>query len=677
MARAFVIRPFGSKKDSAGNEINFDRVHNELIGPALTEAGLEGGTTGEIVDSGNIREDMFSLILEADLVVCDISVHNANVFYELGIRHALRKKSTVMIKGQPTPDGTPFDLLTDRYLAYDTANPAATKDKLLETITATLKTARATDSPIFQMLPSLPEADPSTVEVVPLDFSEEVSRARAAQSKGWLRLLSEEVRSRRFRWEGLKLVAAAQWDLKDWAGARKSCEAIREVHPDDIAANLALANIFERLYREERRPELLEDSNHAINRVLDSQKVTGKQRAEALALRGRNQKTEWRLLFDDLETIEERRQAAMNRALIRSYESYRDAFFDDLNHFYPGLAALQMGTILVDLSEEDYWYDAFDSDAKADDYKREIIEEVGTLRHLVPASVRAELRRIPRHDSERFWAEISEADVLFLTVEKREQRVVKAYCDAIPLDKPFAWDAACGQLKLFASLGVKAELAEKVIDQVEARLTEYKNKNGKPQNGAGKPVHLVVVAGHRIDAPGRSDPRFPAVREEQARTLIREALQKLLDAEYETVGLASAAPGADILAHEVFGELGLTSTICLPMPAADFARLAFEDLDSWRSRFLDLTKEHDVLELSDREGLPRWLHGSQTDSWERGNRWVMQMALTSNAKRITLIALWDGKEHGDAPGGTAHMVQLGRDAGMVRIETVDAQQLLA
>ncbi|MCK7508710.1 MAG: hypothetical protein MZV70_34875 [Desulfobacterales bacterium] len=42
MARAFVIRPFGAKKDSSGTEIDFDRVHNELIGPALHAAGLGG-----------------------------------------------------------------------------------------------------------------------------------------------------------------------------------------------------------------------------------------------------------------------------------------------------------------------------------------------------------------------------------------------------------------------------------------------------------------------------------------------------------------------------------------------------------------------------------------------------------------------------------------------------------
>src|SRR5262245_8179410 len=123
MPRAFVIRPFGKKKDSAGTEFDFDRIHAELIGPALDAAGLTGSTTGEIVEPGNIREDMFALIIEADLVLCDITVHNANVFYELGIRHGLRKHHAVLIRAQSVADSPPFDLLTDRYLAYDATRP--------------------------------------------------------------------------------------------------------------------------------------------------------------------------------------------------------------------------------------------------------------------------------------------------------------------------------------------------------------------------------------------------------------------------------------------------------------------------------------------------------------------------------------------------------------------------
>jgi hypothetical protein len=62
MARAFTIRPFNKKKDSKGNEIDFEDVHTKLIGPAIDAAGLGGGTTVEIIEAGNIREDMFELI---------------------------------------------------------------------------------------------------------------------------------------------------------------------------------------------------------------------------------------------------------------------------------------------------------------------------------------------------------------------------------------------------------------------------------------------------------------------------------------------------------------------------------------------------------------------------------------------------------------------------------------
>jgi hypothetical protein len=670
MTRAFVIRPFGTKTDSTGKEINFEQIHQELIDPALKAAQFEGGTTGEIIDSGNIREDMFALILEADLVVCDITVQNANVFYELGIRHALRKKRTLMIRGTPTNDSTPFDLLTDRYLAYDIANPAAAKNDLTASIAAAMRSERPTDSPIFQMLPSLLEADPSRIKVVPFDFREEVGRAQTSRALGWLRLLSEEVRGRRFQWEGLKIVATAQWELQDYEGAIESWEAIRRIYPKDISANLALANIYERQYRKTMQPEIFEASERAISRVIDNSLASPKQRAEALALKGRNQKTRWRLEIDAPETIEERRKAAMNRALIRSYEAYQEAFLVDLNHFYPGLNALQMGTILLDLAGEDAWYDAFDSDHEADNYREKITKEIAALRSLIPISVEAGLSRMPDGNPERIWAEISKADMLFLTDTRRETRVIGAYRDAIPKDKPFAWDAARGQLKLFADLNVQPDLANKIIADINERFTS------RAPDNQGKPVHLLLFAGHRVDTPGRSDRRFPVDQENRARALIYEAVNSLLDDAHEVIGLASAAPGTDILAHEVCDELGLASTICLPMPNEVFARFAFHNLDTWRSRFLDLQNKHAVLVLSDREGLPRWLADSGVDSWERGNQWVMKMALTSGANRITLIALWDGKAAGDAPGGTAHMIRLAEEAGRVHIHRIDSMQLV-
>ena len=101
--RVFVVRPFGEKEG-----IDFERVDKELIQPALARLvaqGLQvsGGTTAEINRAGNIREDMFRLLVVADLVIADVSIHNANVFYELGIRHALRPRHTFTIRSACCP----------------------------------------------------------------------------------------------------------------------------------------------------------------------------------------------------------------------------------------------------------------------------------------------------------------------------------------------------------------------------------------------------------------------------------------------------------------------------------------------------------------------------------------------------------------------------------------------
>ena len=113
-------------------------------------------------------------------------------------------------------------------------------------------------------------------------------------------------------------MAAAQWSLKDYDGAKQSYEAIRGNDPHDIDANLALANIYEREFQRGLQHGLQHDklalSDQAIGRVLGRAGVTPKQRAEAEALQGRNCKTLWRSAFAALGTVEARRAAALDRA---------------------------------------------------------------------------------------------------------------------------------------------------------------------------------------------------------------------------------------------------------------------------------------------------------------------------------------------------------------------------
>ena len=307
MRRAFIIRPFGKKKDREGREIDFDGIQLNLIDPALRAAGVLPGTTGEIIEAGNIREDMFGLILEVDVVVCDMTIHNANVFYELGIHHAVRKSRSVLIRGKPVADEVPFDNLTDRFLVYNLDDPKAALQELTDTLTATLASER-TDSPFFKVFPTLQEVDPASVQVLPKEFAEEVERARAAKAAGWLRLLSQDVENRRFQWPALRMIGKAQWDIEDYEGSRRTYQKLIVNETDDLDANIALANLYERQYqretRLEKRLELLSASDQAIKMVLANNRATQEQRTEALSLTGRNATMKWRQAFEDLPDLD-------------------------------------------------------------------------------------------------------------------------------------------------------------------------------------------------------------------------------------------------------------------------------------------------------------------------------------------------------------------------------------
>ncbi len=674
MARAFIIRGFGKKKDSKGTEVDFDQVQAALIEPAMRACGLAGGTTATEEDSGNIREDMFALIIEADVVICDITVHNANVFYELGIRHALRKKHTVLIRGEGSADTTPFDLSTDRYLAYDIADPGAALERLTTALKKTLLTDRPTDSPIFLLLPSLTEADPSEVIVVPLDLIDEIGRAERAKDKAWLRVIAEDLQGQRYEEDARRRVARAQWSLKDLDAAQAAWEALRDGDEGDIEANLALALVYERQYRRLGRETLLSASDQAIDKVLAAPRASTRDRSEALALKARNAKTLWRARFDAVVNPadpNEARKRALDGKALEAYHAYRAAFECDLNKFYPGLAALQMGRVLRELAELPTWPNLFKGKKKDADRAREDLDaELPALMHVVDAAISRAI--VHEQGDDKMWADIAAADLLFLTQPDAEWQadpsaIVQAYVDAIPPNKGWAFDAASGQLDLFATLGFRAPAVQAVRAAFAVPAMPTKTQ------------HLVVFTGHGIDGPG-SPPRFPAAAEVRARELIHREIAALLAAAGEAEELtllASGAPGADILAHEVARELRLARRLCLPMPAEEVSRLVFRGLDDWRARYLAIVAELKgrTLQLADRADPPRWVQARGIDAWSRGNRWVLRLAQTWGAERVTVLALWDGVDTG-RDGGTAQMVRLARDVGSFVVRTIDSRVLL-
>ena len=118
-------------------------VYDEYIRPALDAAGLEPFRADEERRAGHIITDMFQELLVADLVVADLTIENPNVWYELGVRHALRARGVVIVCGGRVPSA--FDVYTDRKLRYvlkqgapDPVHLEDDKRKLVEMVAATM-----------------------------------------------------------------------------------------------------------------------------------------------------------------------------------------------------------------------------------------------------------------------------------------------------------------------------------------------------------------------------------------------------------------------------------------------------------------------------------------------------------------------------------------------------------
>jgi len=666
MMNVFIVRPFGTK-----NGIDFDRVEKELIRPAMGQAGLTGGTTGEFIQQGNIRTDMFEQLLIADLVIADISIHNANVFYELGIRHAFRDKRTFLLKSkgdkskenESKESDVPFDLKTDRYLSYDGNDPAASVASFADALNATLDSQKA-DSPVYQLLPELEPSDPNKLLVVPLDFREEIERAEAANNCGDLQLLAAEMDGFVWRVAGLRLVGHGQFRLKDWPGAKITWQAVRDYGDMDVEANTLLATIFQRL------GDLL-SSDQAVERALHNKEIFARDRAEVRALMARNAKTQWHQSWATAADVETAQKSALvSPYLEKSFELYREGFMEDRNHFYSGLNALAMVTMLTELAQAQstIWEDSFDSKEDAAQKLQKLKELRGDLAAGVRLAIESKQVALQRTNRSDIWVEISTADLICLT-SSRPNRVGQAYRKALADASEQARDALRRQLLLYQRLGILKENIQAGLDNIAPVAQQTQTQQA--------PTHVLLFTGHRIDAPDRKTPRFPAAKEKHARAMIFEAVRnEKAKAKGPVFGIAGGACGGDILFHEICEALEIPSQMYLVLPKNDYIKVSVADGGpDWVERFNRLYDKMKPKILSYSDRLPRWLRTKKDyNIWQRSNLWMLHNALFISQDHLSLIALWNGAT-GDGPGGTEDMVERAKDRGATFIH-LDARKLL-
>ena len=163
---AFVIMPFGKKKGGDGSLFDFNAIYTQLIKPTLEMAGFEPFRADEETTSGDILTDMFQELLLADLCIADMSIDNANVFYELGIRHAFRKRGIVHI--QAGRAYMPFDVFNVRTIPYHVTPEGVPDPDFLDKDKAAItrvtrdtwaSDAEAIHSPVYNILTGLAEPD--------------------------------------------------------------------------------------------------------------------------------------------------------------------------------------------------------------------------------------------------------------------------------------------------------------------------------------------------------------------------------------------------------------------------------------------------------------------------------------------------------------------------------------
>jgi tetratricopeptide (TPR) repeat protein len=330
----FVVMPFGVKPDGRGGVVDFDAVYADLLAPAITAAKLEPLRADQEVVGGLIHKPMYERLIICDYAVVDLTAANANVFYELGVRHAVRPHSTVLVSADVK--GIPFDLAPDRVLPYKLDEKGRTKDAQgdAEALAVALRAARKAtdDSPVFQLIADLPRPEIDRLKT-------DTFREQAAYSA------EAKQRLARARADGADAVRAVEAELGSLEDVEAGILVDLLLSYRATKAWDAMVQLAEAMPEPVRRVRLVrEQYGFALNRAGRSKDAERELRAvidemgpssETYGLLGRVYKDRW----------EAERGGSILKAqgeLERAIDAYRRGFEADWRDAYPGVNAVTL-----------------------------------------------------------------------------------------------------------------------------------------------------------------------------------------------------------------------------------------------------------------------------------------------------------------------------------------------
>lgn len=227
---------FGKKTDfQQQKSYDLDKSYRIIIKQAVEDAGLECIRADDVVHAGIIDKPMYELLLGADVVVADLSTSNANAIYELGVRHALRPHTTIVIAEKNFK--FPFDighLLVRPYThlgdGIDAEDAEAAREGLKKAIRE-LTEKKETDSPVYTFLPTLCEPTTGQAKEVPSIAAAPATTA-ADQTVSLLMDMFHQARG-----------------ASNWPGAKMALEPLKTKLPGEpfVLQQLALATYKSKL----------------------------------------------------------------------------------------------------------------------------------------------------------------------------------------------------------------------------------------------------------------------------------------------------------------------------------------------------------------------------------------------------------------------------------------------
>ncbi|MGO8738813.1 TRAFs-binding domain-containing protein [Rhodoblastus sp.] len=331
----FIIMPFGRKQDAGGRYIDFDAVHARIIAPAVRAAGFEPMRADQELTSGVIHRAMFERLVLSNYAVADLTIANANVFYELGVRHAARPQTTALLCADASR--LPFDVAQLHAMPYalDPSGEPARPEEDCAQLTKRLVAARDSDRPDSPLYALLNGFSPPQVPHEKTDlFREQVEKARSLKQK------LREARGGGHAKEELDAIAASLGDLRaeeaeavidlflafrDIKAWDRMIELYRRMDP--VLANTLMAR--EQYAFALNRARRDEEAEQVLTELIEKRGPS----SETYGLLGRVYKDRWR------DAKKQGDELMAEGFLDQAIEAYRKGFEADWRDAFPGVNA--------------------------------------------------------------------------------------------------------------------------------------------------------------------------------------------------------------------------------------------------------------------------------------------------------------------------------------------------